>query len=142
MRISRKISVEGTLPQARGENEAGADVPPDHVHHYYKQLGEIKEVIAMENTKTTIFDLFTSACAELNVKVELLGLRGDLGTPAAGSIISDLLTRIFTICDCAAAVGLQFTYKSEQGIITSVKSSTGNTWCCKVWDPDIKAFCD
>lgn len=92
--------------------------------------------------KTTIFDLFTCACAELNVKVELLGLCGDLGTPAAGSIISDLLTRIFTIRDCAAAVGLEFTYTIERGVIKSVKSSTGNTWCTKVWDSDIQAFCD
>jgi len=101
--------------------------------------GEIKEVITMAKT---IFDLFSAACAELNVKVELLGLRGELGTPAAGSIISDLLTRIFTIHDCAAAVGLEFTYTIQHGIIVSVKSSTGNTWCCKVWNPDIKAFCD
>ncbi len=93
-------------------------------------------------TKTTIFDLFTSACAELNVKVELLGQRGELATSAAGSIISDLLTRIFTIRDCAAAVDLQFTYTIEHGVIVSVKSSTGNTWCCKVWNPDLKAFCD
>lgn len=90
-------------------------------------------------TKTTIFDLFTSACAEMNVKSEQLWLRGELET-SAGSIISDLLTRIFTIRDCAAAVGLEFTYTIDQGVIKSVKSSTGNTWCGKVWCPDIKAF--
>lgn len=93
-------------------------------------------------TKTTIFDLFTSACAELNVKAELLRQCGELAAPTTVSIISDLLTRIYTIRDCAAAVGMEFTYKIQQGVIVAVKSSTGNTWCTKVWDPDIKVFCD
>lgn len=44
VRTSWHFSVEGTHPQARRENEAGADVPQDHVHQY------LKEVKPMTNT--------------------------------------------------------------------------------------------
>lgn len=93
-----------------------------------------------EMTKTTIFDLFSAACAELNVKVEQLRQRGDLTTSPAGSIISDLLIRIYTIRDCAAAVDLDFSYTTEDGVITSVNSRTDNTRCSRAWDPSTKCF--
>lgn len=90
----------------------------------------------------TIFSLFSDACAEMNIKLEQLRQRGELASKLAGTIISHQMTRIFTIRDCAAAVGLDFTYTIENGVITSVNSSTGNTWCCKEWNSDIKDFCD
>lgn len=93
-------------------------------------------------SKTTIFGLFSDACAEMNIKVELLRQKGELETKHAGVIISHQLTRIFTICDCAAAVNLDFTYEIENGVITSVKSSAGSTWCCKAWNSDLQEFCE
>lgn len=93
-------------------------------------------------SRITIFDLFSDACAELNIKVERLRQRDELETASAGLIIGDLMTRIFTIRDCAAVIGPEFTYEIEHGVITSIKASTDSTVCCKIWNPDVKAFCN